>query len=210
MIRCGRPCKGDEQLSRDRLLDSAKQLFLEYGYGNLSMEVMAKEARVSLRTIYNQFDGKAGIFGALIKRCSDQFIDSLPCDGSPEEALTSFARVFLFRMTRPDAFRIRAILIGESARFPDLAFQYYEHGPRRTLAYLTEFFRNQQLAGFITQIPPEFLSDQFLSTLRGERFHRLQLGLEPAPDESETDVWAKEATTLFLRGCLVTTHQSES
>jgi hypothetical protein len=113
-------------------------------------------------------------------------------------------------MTRPDVLRIRAILIGESARFPDLAYQYYEHGPRRTLAYLTEFFRSQQLAGLVMQTAPEFLADQFLSALRGERFHRLQLGLEPAPDETETDLWAKQATSLFLRGCLVTIQQSES
>jgi len=203
MVKCGRPCKGDEQLSRDRLLDAATQLFLEYGYGNLSMETIARDAHVSLRTIYNQFGGKAGLFGALIRRCSDQWLQSLPDEVLLEEALFTFARQFLYRTTRPEALRIRAILIGESPRFPDLAIQFYEQGPRRTLDYLAQFFRRQQLAGQIAPIDPDFLADQFISALRGERFQRLQLGLETAPDEEEIDIWVRQITELFLRGCML-------
>jgi len=42
MIKCGRPRKGEESLSRDRLLDTALKLFLEYGYGNLSLDTIAR------------------------------------------------------------------------------------------------------------------------------------------------------------------------
>jgi len=204
MVKCGRPGKGQEQLSRDRLLDSALQLFLEHGYGNLSMETIARDARVSLRTIYNQFGGKAGLFGALIRRCSDQFIESLSDDCPLEEALVVFGRQFLYRITRPDVMRMRAILIGESPRFPDLAIQFYEQGPRRTLDHLTQFFSRQQQAGRIASTPPDFLADQFISALRGERMQRLQLGLEPTPDEAEIDAWVRQAISLFLQGCILT------
>jgi AcrR family transcriptional regulator len=210
MIKCGRPCKGEEQLSRDRLLDSAKRLFLEYGYDNLSLETIAKEAHVSLRTLYNQFEGKSGIFGAVIKRCSDQLIDSLSTENTLEETLIAFAQELLTLMTQPDALRIRAILIGESPRFPDLASQYYEHGPRRTLTYLTEFFKQRQLIGQIVITPPEFLADQFLSLLRGERYYRLQLGLEAPPSEAEIKTWAQQSTRIFLYGCLQTEGQINS
>ncbi|QSA99454.1 TetR/AcrR family transcriptional regulator [Methylomonas sp. EFPC1] len=203
MVKCGRPCKGDEQQSRDRLLDAALQLFLENGYGNLSMETIARDAQVSLRTIYSQFGGKAGLFGALIRRCSDQFIGSLSDDCELEEALTNFARQFLFRITRPDVLRMRAILIGESPRFPDLATQFYEQGPRRTLGLLAQFFMRQQQAGLITEMDPYFLADQFISAVRGERLQRLQLGLEPTPDEMEIDAWVRQSVGLFLQGCRV-------
>ncbi len=202
MVKCGRPCKGDEQQSRDRLLDAALRLFLEHGYGKLSMETIARDARVSLRTIYNQFGGKAGLFGALIRRCSDQFIGSL-CNESPlEEALCSFARQFLFQITRPDVLRMRAILIGESPRFPELATQFYEQGPRRTLDMLARFFSRQQQAGLITVSDPHFLADQFISAVRGERLQRLQLGLEAIPDEAEIQQWVDPVVRLFLIGCV--------
>ncbi|MDO9161947.1 MAG: TetR/AcrR family transcriptional regulator [Methylococcaceae bacterium] len=203
MIKCGRPSKGKEQLSRDRLLDAALQLFLEYGYGNLSMETIARDARVSLRTIYNEFGGKAGLFGALIRRCSDQFIGSLSDDCSLEEALTEFGRQFLYRITRPDVVRMRAILIGESPRFPDLAIQFYEQGPGLTRDHLCQFFSRQQQSGHIATIEPNFLADQFISALRGERIQRLQLGLEPTPDEAEIEIWVCQTIDLFLKGCLL-------
>lgn len=202
MVKCGRPSKGDEQQSRDRLLDSALRLFLEQGYGNLSMETIAREARVSLRTIYSQFGGKAGLFGALIRRCSDQFIGSLADDAELEAALFGFARQFLFQITRPDVLRMRAILIGESPRFPDLATQFYEQGPRRTLGLLADFFRRHQQAGHIAEVDPDFLADQFISAVRGERLQRLQLGLEPTPDEAAIEEWVRPAVHGFLTGCL--------
>lgn len=202
MVKCGRPSKGNEQLSRDRLLDAAQQLFLEHGYGNLSLETLAREARVSLRTIYNQFNGKSGVFGALIRRCSDQFIGGLKDDGDMQDALTAFGTQFLFRITRPDVIRMRAILIGESPRFPDLAEQFYEQGPRLTHKRLTEFFRFHQQSGQIAGIDSSFLADQYISALRGERFQRLQLGLEPTPDEADIAVWVAEVTQLFLQGCV--------
>ena len=201
MIKCGRPCKGEELLSRDRVLDSALQLFLEHGYGKLSMENIARDARVSLRTIYRHFDGKAGLFGALIKRCTDQFIGSLSDECPFEEALIVFGQQFLFRITRPNVLRMRAILIGEAQQFPDLATQFYEQGPRRTLEHLTQFFARHQQAGQIRDIDPSFLADQFISVLRGERLQRLQLGLEVPPEESDIKAWVTKSTRLFLEGC---------
>ncbi|WP_174625131.1 TetR/AcrR family transcriptional regulator [Candidatus Methylobacter favarea] len=205
MIKCGRPRKGEELLSRDRLLDTAVILFLDYGYGNLSLETIARDARVSMRTIYSQFGGKAGLFGAVIRRCSDQFVACLSAEQAEEclteEALLSFARQFLYRLTRPDVVRMRAVIIGESLRFPDLAAQYYEQGPQRTLDQLAKFFKRQQQTGDIAPVDPHFLAGQLLSALRSERFQRLQLGLEPTPDEAEIDLWARQSVELFLHGC---------
>ncbi|MFA5983511.1 MAG: TetR/AcrR family transcriptional regulator [Methylococcaceae bacterium] len=202
MIKCGRPAKGEELLSRERMLDAALKLFLENGYGNLSLETIAKDARVSLRTIYNQFGGKAGLFGALVRRCSDRFADNLSDEGSPDATLNMFGKQFLYHITRPDVVRMRAILIGESPRFPDLATQFYEQGPQRTLNSLTRYFSQQQQAGQFLAFTPKFLADQYLSVLRNEQYQRLQLGLEPTPDELEIEIWVKQATQLFLQGCL--------
>lgn len=202
MVKCGRPPKGQETLSRERVLDSALQLFLEHGYGNLSMDMVAKHAHVSLRTIYAHFGNKAGLFGAVIRRCSDQFVGSLPEMVEPRLALLTFARQFVSRITQPDAVRIRAILIGESLQFPELAAQFYQQGPQPTLDKLTEFFARRQQDGYFIDVEPRKLADHFLSSLRNEHFHKLQLGLAPAPDEKEVEDWVRQAVDLFLRGCV--------
>jgi AcrR family transcriptional regulator len=203
MIKCGRPSKGEEQLSRDRILDASKLLFLEHGYGNLNMETIAKDAHVSLRTIYNLFDGKPGLFGALIRRCSDQWLLSLSLEDALENSLICFGNKFLFQTTRADAIRLRAILIGESPRFPDLALQFYEQGPKRTQDFLADFFKHHQQENRIIKTDPHFLADQFLSSLRGERFQRLQLSLEAPPDQDEIEKWVQQVIKQFLYGCFL-------
>lgn len=209
MIKCGRPPKGQESLSRDRLLDSALKLFLEHGYGNLNMETIAKDAHVSMRTIYSQFGNKAGLFGAVIRRCSDQFVGGLPEDVELEEALVAFAKRFVYRITRPDAVRIRTILIGESQRFPDLAAQFYEQGPGRTLEKLAQFIAKKQQEGYFPDRDAYRLADQFMSCLRNERFQKLQLGLAPAQDEAEIEVWVKQSVDVFLHGCIAGREKAE-
>lgn len=202
MIKSGRPPKGQESASRDRILDNALQLFIEYGYGNLSLETIAKEARVSLRTIYSHFGGKAGLFGALIRRCSDHFADSLPQNTDTASALTAFAQEYLYQLTRPEAVRIRAILVGEAMRFPDLAAQFYAQGPQRTQAKLAEFFSLQQQQGEFTGLDPHRLANHLVSSLRNENFAKLQLGLIATPDREAIALWAQQTIDLFLHGCL--------
>jgi AcrR family transcriptional regulator len=166
------------------------------------MDMIARQARVSMRTLYNQFDGKAGLFGALIRRCSDQFVTGLADEDTPEQALIAFAQTFLASITQADTVRIRAILIAESPRFPDLATEFYQQGPQRTLEHLTQFFSHHQRAGRFSQFDAGFLAEQFISALRGERLQQLQLGLIPRPSEQEIQHWAQQATRLFLQGGL--------
>jgi TetR/AcrR family transcriptional repressor of mexJK operon len=204
--RIGRPRKGEEGLRRDQLLDHAQRLFTEHGYGNVSVETIAREARVSLRTIYRHFGGKADLFGAVIRRCSDLFVATLPLDPPDarplEETLVEFARGYLFRLSRPESLRLRAQIMAEAPRFPELAAEFYTQGPERALARLAQFFALHQQHGRIVAGDPMFLAGQFIHGLRGERFQRLQLGFDAAPDEADIDRWARAAVALFLRGCL--------
>lgn len=206
MIRLGRPKKGEEAVRRRELLEHAVHLFAEHGYANLSLETIAREARVSLRTIYRQFGGKAELFGTVVRHYSDLFVAALPTDAVPDpqfkEALVTFGREFLFQVTRPDLIRLRAQLAAEAHRFPELAAEFYAEGPERTLDRLARFFAFHQQRGRIVAEDPIFLAGQFVTCLRGERFQRLQLGLEKTPAPEDIEPWARQAVELFLRGCL--------
>lgn len=205
--RSGRPRKGEELERRDRLLYQAFLLFAEHGYGSLSLETIAREARVSLRTIYRQFGGKAELFGAVIRQCSDLFVAALPQEGegeaSFEEVLIEFGKRFLYRVTRPECVRLRSQIMAEAQRFPEFATEFYRHGPARTLDGLARFLALQQKKGRVTLQDPTFLAGQFVSALRGDKFQRIQLGLEGPPSDDEIEQWVRRAVQLFLRGCLV-------
>src|SRR6202166_1760501 len=58
----GRPSREVAALLRDKILDVATELFLRDGYAAVSIEMIARGARVSKRTFYQRFSNKAVVF----------------------------------------------------------------------------------------------------------------------------------------------------
>jgi AcrR family transcriptional regulator len=56
--------------NRDRILESAYQLFYERGFTRISMDAVAERAGITKRTLYNHFDSKDALFGEMLKRQS--------------------------------------------------------------------------------------------------------------------------------------------
>src|SRR5262245_15778279 len=63
----GRPQKFSEAERRAQLIDVAEQAFLEMGYGAASMDDIASRAGMSKKTLYQLFDTKENLFGAVIE-----------------------------------------------------------------------------------------------------------------------------------------------
>jgi AcrR family transcriptional regulator len=55
------------QRNRARLLDAARRVFLERGYGGATLEAIAEEAGFSKGVVYSQFAGKPDLFLALVR-----------------------------------------------------------------------------------------------------------------------------------------------
>src|SRR4051812_4117311 len=62
----GRPKASEVEARNQNLINVAAHLFLKKGYSNVSLELIAREARVAVRTIYVKFGGKAGLFSAVL------------------------------------------------------------------------------------------------------------------------------------------------
>lgn len=59
-----------EQVERNRelVLDAARRVFLERGYGGASLDAIAQEAGFSKGVVYSQFAGKADLFLGLLEQ----------------------------------------------------------------------------------------------------------------------------------------------
>lgn len=67
--------RGESQAqTRERLLDSARRVFLKHGYNRTSVDKIADEAGYSKGAVYSNFDGKEALFLELLKR---KFEDNL-------------------------------------------------------------------------------------------------------------------------------------
>src|SRR5882757_8746416 len=57
-----------DRTKRDRILAAAVEVLLGEGYEAASMEVVAKRAGASRRTLFNQFETKEALFSAAVER----------------------------------------------------------------------------------------------------------------------------------------------
>ncbi|AMA71504.1 MULTISPECIES: TetR/AcrR family transcriptional regulator [Aneurinibacillus] len=57
----------EQELTRERILDVARELFVTHGYRNVSMRQIARELGYSHGSIYYHFQNKAELFYALVR-----------------------------------------------------------------------------------------------------------------------------------------------
>ena len=72
-IHVGRP---KDLEKRQRILMSAKHLFLKLGFHGSSMNQIAREAGVTKLTVYNHFQDKATLFSCAIEETCESLLKS--------------------------------------------------------------------------------------------------------------------------------------
>jgi TetR/AcrR family transcriptional regulator, mexJK operon transcriptional repressor len=191
-----------EDRKEEQILDASRDLFLELGYADTSMDLVAQRARVSKTTLYTRFPSKEALFAATIKaECQRRMpmdpaeLAELPID----EALRRIARRFIDLVSSPAAVRVEQIVTAEAGRFPEAVETFLREGPYRVRGIVTRFFADAVERGVLAVDDPEFAASQFLMSLKGAPHCELVLGLtlDTVPD-SETFI--EKAVALFLRG----------
>lgn len=134
--------------SREAIVDAAERLFLERGFGAVSMDELAEAAGVARRTLYNQFEGKEEIFRDMLLRFSSQLEDALPpgieTRGDVEEVLRLIARAIAELHARPGYLGFFRMVVADSRQFPWIAQAFaavmdpMTERFARYLGYLTE------------------------------------------------------------------------
>jgi TetR/AcrR family transcriptional regulator, regulator of autoinduction and epiphytic fitness len=123
-----KPQKAPKQKVADKaeaILAGAMQEFMTCGYAAASMDRIAVAAGVSKPTLYSYFQGKEGLFTALIQQMSqsDRVLDEARFLQNPiGTSLNLMANDLLDKLSdeKPLLTLIR-LIIGESGRFPELA-----------------------------------------------------------------------------------------
>ena len=201
----GRPSRAASLELRDRILESATELFLSEGYGATSIEAVAARAGVSKRTFYARFDDKAALFAAVVHRIIEQIRPpaSVPLlEGATlHEILRRLAGLILRAALAPRALALHRLVTAESQRFPNLTRAVHEEGWAQEAATLIGDLLARQLPDpNMTIAHRAFAATQFLHLVVDQPQRRLMgFGVPMTPEELET--WARDTVTLFLNGC---------
>src|SRR5471030_259745 len=201
----GRPREADKEARAENLLYTAGCLFLEKGYGKVSLEMIARQAHVAVRTIYVKFGGKSGLLNAVIAEGRARFfggVFNMETDMRPiEDILSDFSVRFVELLSLPSFCSLHRMVIAEASTTPELAQTFYQAGPKQTREQLAGFFSRPDVKAQIrSELTPELLAVHLLNCLLGDQTTRLLF--EPAVPRTPAENLAhvKEAISLFLHG----------
>lgn len=177
----GRPTEAERAQRRDEILDAAVKLFVANGFDGVTFDDIREEARVTKRTIYNDFATRSEIFLAAVERLRERAL-AHPGDGSlPELA----ARIVMI-LHSDEAIDLHRLVIASARDFPELGERFYRDGPQSYIAALRQHAPDHAEALF--------------TLLLGEPHRRRLLGLTSAPSAAEAAELATAALPLLRLG----------
>jgi TetR/AcrR family transcriptional repressor of mexJK operon len=201
----GRPKASDAEARMHELVHIAGTLFLKHGYTKVSLEAIAREAHVAVRTIYVKFGGKSGLLSAALEQRRDRFFGSgeMLADQRPlKQIVDGFGLRFLDLMASPDVIAMQRVVMTEAAANPELAETFYKHGPRRTNDMLTAFFRRADIHAQLRDgVTPEQAARHLVSCVKGDQL-RCFLFARQAETEEENVLRLHQRLDLFYHGVL--------
>jgi TetR/AcrR family transcriptional repressor of mexJK operon len=199
----GRPRAADKEARREALLHTAGRLFLEKGYSKVSLEMIAREAHVAVRTIYVKFGGKAGLLNAIIANGRQHYMsgmESMETDPRPmEEILADFALRFLELVSLPTFNNLHRMVVAEAKSTPELAETFFKAGPQLTRDELGRFFARPEIKAQLRDgLRPEMVPIFLVNCLMGDYMSRLLYPREEPLSNAELRARAAEGLDLFL------------
>ncbi len=197
IVADGKPRRGG---SREAIVGAAECLFLQRGFGSVSMDELAEAAGVARRTLYNQFPGKEEIFREMLLRLSGQLEDAFPpgveTQGDVEDVLRLAARMILELHEHPEYLGFLRMVVADSRQFPWIAEEFatvMDPQAERLVRYLA----HQTTLGILDCRNPMLAAHQFMGMLNELSLWPWMMGRERLPVPAEDAV--EETIRMFLK-----------
>jgi TetR/AcrR family transcriptional regulator of autoinduction and epiphytic fitness len=185
--------------SREAIVDAAQRLFLERGFGAVSMDDLAAAAGVARRTLYNQFTSKEEIFREVLLDVSDQLADAFPpgieTQGEVEDVLRLIARAILDLHGRPGYLGFFRMVVADARQFPWISEAFASvMDPQRER--LERYLAHLTAMGILDCGNPTLAAHQFTGMLNEFVLWPWMLGRESLPVPAEDVI--EETVRMFL------------
>lgn len=203
----GRPRACEVEARLHELMHVAARLFLQKGYAKVSLEMIAREAHVAVRTIYVKFGGKAGLLHAVLLHNRERFfgdLTELEFDQRPlPTVLSDFAERFWRLVTAPEARQMQRVVIAEAKANPDLAETFFQAGPGLTRETVRRYFARPDVrAQLHPDVDIEQLPGMYINCVLGDAIHHFLFDTPPRVCGDDQLRALQRRLDLFFRGLL--------
>jgi len=209
-VRIGRPPRELAGKVDDRILDTARRVFLERGLAGTSIDEIARLARAGKPTIYARFPTKEALFKAVVMRnaatARARFESQLPAGATIEERLVKVGTDILGRLLVSDVIDFLRLAIAEARRFPDLANvgrMARERGAQAVTQVLSETAHSDEIERY-PAFAPEFLAATtgfFIDLVVARLLMRAVFGEDLKLLRSEISTHVAGSVAFFLAAC---------
>ena len=186
--------------SREAIVGAAQRLFLERGFGAVSMDDLAAAAGVARRTLYNQFTNKEEIFREMLLRVSAQLETALPpgieTQGDVEDVLRVVARMILALHKDPEYLGFLRMVVADLRQFPWIAEEFAAVMEPQTERF-TRYLAHLTAMGILDCRNPLLAAHQFMGMLNELSLWPWMTGRESVPVPEKEII--EETIRMFLQ-----------
>jgi TetR/AcrR family transcriptional regulator, mexJK operon transcriptional repressor len=202
----GREEASRTERKRRAILEAATEVFLRSGYLGTNMDEIAALSGVSKQTVYKHFSSKEALFVEIVTSMTGDAGDmvhnempELADDGDIAAWLRDYAMRQLTIVLTPRLMQLRRLVIGEVARFPELAKVLYERGPQRAMAHMAASFKQLAERGLLRIDDPGMAASHFNWLVMSAPLNKaMLLGDHAIPKPAELRRHAEEGVRVFL------------
>lgn len=195
----GRPRTEDLEALEVRLVQVARQCFIDKGYGATSMSEVARLARVSKTTLYSRFPSKADLFRGIlddqIRRSGGGFHLPGPRPKALETVLRGYAEHMLQESLHSDILHLNRLIVSEAERFPELGEAAHARG-QIGIDQVAEYIRDYAETEHIPCREPSDAAEIFIALLRG--WYSGAMLRSRAVSAAEIRAWIRRMLPIFL------------
>lgn len=189
----GRPTREQARARQQELLDAALDLFLEHGYDQATIEMIAARVHMAKRTVYSRYTDKAALFRAAVRRAIEaqaaprEDLESLD-NGNLAETLAAIARLRIDQAMTPNGRRLQRILALENVRFPEIYTLSNTLSTGPVVTFVAEVLDRAAAAGQITTTDTDLAARAFMSMVVGTQVRSIEAGRAPSAEQLEQRV----------------------
>ena len=207
--RAASPRAEDPRVVRSRaaVVDAARTLFLRQGYAGTTMEQIAAAARLTKRTVYNNYGDKDALFRRVVadvlayaeafaRGLHEEFTAGVTA-ANLRATLDDLARRLALGIVRPEVIALRRLLIGEARAFPRLGAEYFDRAPGQVLDALASRFAQLDRRRLLRIDNPRRAAAHFAYLVAGEPLDRAML-VGTVPPKAAIIAGARDGVETFV------------
>jgi AcrR family transcriptional regulator len=171
----------------DVILNAARRIFLDHGYGDATTDMIQEAAGVSKSTLYAHFPTKRALFEAVCDMKSENFEkalrDAVGSERRPRQYLNRFGNAFIGYLLSTEGLAFYRLLVAGARRFPELGQTMYFHtGIKASSDMIEAYLKEASGQGWLKVPDPVISAEHFLGMLRGELYTRAVLNAGRVPN----------------------------